>query len=68
MLKIVFKDKFFYQLYFQTPGIAETELEADVRTALRKFYHMASGQMDIGLMIDKPQMQTCCLTSRIQNN
>ena len=54
MLKIVFKDKFFYQLYFQTPGIAEAELEADVRIALRKFYHMASGQMDIGLMIDKP--------------
>ena len=54
MLKIVFKDKFFYQLYFQTPGIAETELEADVRTALRKFYHMASGQMDIGLIWDKP--------------
>jgi pimeloyl-ACP methyl ester carboxylesterase len=54
MLKIVFKDKFFYQLYFQTPGIAEAELEADVRTALRKFYHMASGQMDVGLMFDKP--------------
>ena len=54
MLKIIFKDRFFYQLYFQTPGVAETELEADVRTALRKFYHMASGQMDIGLMPDKP--------------
>ncbi|MAD05963.1 MAG: epoxide hydrolase [Gammaproteobacteria bacterium] len=54
MLKIIFKDKFFYQLYFQTPGIAEAELDADVRTALRKFYHMASGQMDIGLMFDKP--------------
>ena len=54
MLKIVFKDRFFYQLYFQTPGVAEAELEADVRTALRKFYHMASGQMDIGSMPDKP--------------
>ena len=54
MLKILFKDRFFYQLYFQEPGIAEAELEADVRTSLRKFYHMASGQMDIGLMPDKP--------------
>jgi pimeloyl-ACP methyl ester carboxylesterase len=54
MLKIIFKDKFFYQLYFQQAGIAESELEADVRTSLRKFYHMASGQMDIGLMPDKP--------------
>ena len=41
MLKIIFKDKFFYQLYFQNPGVAEAELERDVRTALRKFYHMA---------------------------
>ena len=54
LFRELYKDKFFYQLYFQTPGIAEAELEADVRIALRKFYHMASGQMDIGLMIDKP--------------
>ncbi|MGB0998309.1 MAG: alpha/beta fold hydrolase, partial [Pseudomonadales bacterium] len=53
MLKIIFQDKFFYQLYFQEPGVAEAEFQADVRTSLRKFYHMASGQMDIGLMPDK---------------
>ena len=53
MLKIIFQDKFFYQLYFQEPGVAEAEFEADVRTSLSKFYHMASGQMDIGLMPDK---------------
>jgi pimeloyl-ACP methyl ester carboxylesterase len=45
-LKELFKDRFFYQLYFQEPGVAEAELEADVRTALRKFIHMASGEMD----------------------
>lgn len=45
-LKEVFKDRFFYQLYFQEPGVAEAELEADVRTALRKFIHMASGEME----------------------
>ncbi|MDG1132947.1 MAG: alpha/beta hydrolase [Pseudomonadales bacterium] len=53
MLKVIFKDKFFYQLYFQEPGVGEAELEADVRVSLRKFYHMASGQMDVGLMPDK---------------
>ncbi len=29
---------FFYQLYFQAEGVAEADMEADVRTALRKFY------------------------------
>jgi pimeloyl-ACP methyl ester carboxylesterase len=46
-LKAIFKDMFFYQLYFQAPGIAEAELEADIRTSLRKFYHMASGDVSI---------------------
>lgn len=41
--KQVYKDRFFYQLYFQEPGVAERELEADVRTALRKVYFSASG-------------------------
>jgi len=54
MLKAIFKDQFFYQLYFQTPGVAEAEFEADVRTALRKFYHMASAQMEVGLLEPKP--------------
>lgn len=39
----LYKDKFFYQLYFQEEGVAEAELEADVRTALRKIYYSASG-------------------------
>jgi hypothetical protein len=30
-------DHFFYQLYFQQPGIAEAELERDVRTTIRRF-------------------------------
>lgn len=45
-MKQIFKDQFFYQLYFQEPGVAEAELEADVRVSLRKFYHMASGDAD----------------------
>jgi pimeloyl-ACP methyl ester carboxylesterase len=39
----IYKDKFFYQLYFQAEGVAEAELEADVRTSLRKIYYSISG-------------------------
>jgi pimeloyl-ACP methyl ester carboxylesterase len=35
----------FYQLYFQKPGIAESELEADVRTSLRKILFSGSGDV-----------------------
>jgi pimeloyl-ACP methyl ester carboxylesterase len=35
--------RFFYQHYFLAEGVAEAELEADVRGALRKFYFAASG-------------------------
>ena len=47
MMQALFKDRFFYQLYFQTEGVAEAELERDVRTSLAKFYHMGSGEMDL---------------------
>jgi pimeloyl-ACP methyl ester carboxylesterase len=40
----IYQDRFFYQLYFQEPGIAETELEADLRTSLRKVYYGSSGE------------------------
>jgi len=33
----------FYQLYFQSPGIAEAELERDVRGSLRSILYSASG-------------------------
>src|SRR5258708_380156 len=36
-------DHFFYQLYFQEPGIAEAELERDVRTTMRRVLYAASG-------------------------
>jgi pimeloyl-ACP methyl ester carboxylesterase len=44
LLRRIYKDKFFYQLYFQDPGVAEAELEADVRTSLRKIYYSSSGE------------------------
>jgi pimeloyl-ACP methyl ester carboxylesterase len=39
----IYRDRFFYQLYFQAEGVAESELEADVRTSLRKIYFSISG-------------------------
>ena len=43
LFKNIYKDRFFYQIYFQEPGVAEAEFEADLRTALRKTYYQASG-------------------------
>ncbi len=42
----IFTDKgvFFYMVYFQDEGVAERELEADVRTSLRKLYYAWSAQ------------------------
>ncbi|MCG8456982.1 MAG: alpha/beta hydrolase [Holophagales bacterium] len=36
-------DKTFYQLYFQQPGIAEAELDRDVRRSVTMFLYSASG-------------------------
>jgi pimeloyl-ACP methyl ester carboxylesterase len=33
----------FYQLYFQTPGVAETEMGSDTRATLRRILYSASG-------------------------
>jgi pimeloyl-ACP methyl ester carboxylesterase len=33
----------FYQLYFQSPGVAETEFERDIRRTIRKILYSASG-------------------------
>ena len=38
-----FEGAFFYMLYFQEPGVAEAELEADVRRSLRLMYFSGSG-------------------------
>lgn len=60
-IKLAFTDKgrFFYQVYFQDVGVAEAELEADVRTALRKFYYALSGDAPAGTWPkDKPHGAT----------
>jgi len=49
------RGKFFYQAYFQTPGVAEKELEADTRDSLRRFYYAISGDAPDGTWpTDKP--------------
>jgi pimeloyl-ACP methyl ester carboxylesterase len=35
----------FYQLYFQVPGVAERELEADARASLRRILYSGSGDV-----------------------
>jgi len=41
-------DAVFYQLYFQTPGVAEAELERDVRLTIRSVLHSGSGDAPRG--------------------
>ena len=39
------EDAIFYQLYFQTPGVAEAEFESDPRRTLRSVLYSASGDV-----------------------
>jgi pimeloyl-ACP methyl ester carboxylesterase len=43
MMRAIYHDRFFYQVYFQDEGVVEAEVEADVRAALRKIYFAMSG-------------------------
>lgn len=57
LVKVAFTDKgrFFYQVYFQDEGVAEAEMEADARGALRRFYYAISGDAPDGTWpVDKP--------------
>jgi pimeloyl-ACP methyl ester carboxylesterase len=53
-MRAMFKDMFFYQMYFQEPGVAEAELEADVEVSLRKFFHLASGENEATSFTPRP--------------
>jgi pimeloyl-ACP methyl ester carboxylesterase len=49
------RGRFFYQQYFQAEGVAEAEMEADVRNSLRRFYYAISGDAPDGTWPnDKP--------------
>jgi pimeloyl-ACP methyl ester carboxylesterase len=45
MFKAIFQDNFFYMLYFQEPGVAEVEFEADARQSMKLFMYAASGEV-----------------------
>ncbi len=45
LMRLMAQGKFHYMLYFQEPGVAEAELERDVRRSLRGFYQ---GGADLG--------------------
>ena len=55
LLRSIYKDRFFYQIYFQDEGVAEKELEADVRRSLRKIYYWVSGE-GVKAAVAKPQL------------
>jgi pimeloyl-ACP methyl ester carboxylesterase len=42
------RGRFFYQDWFQAPGVAEAELEGDVRGSLRRFLYAISGDAPAG--------------------
>ena len=44
-----FGDNFWYIVYFQQPGVAEAELEANIRKSLRVTYYVASGDAPEGV-------------------
>lgn len=50
-----FGDNFWYIVYFQKPGVAEAELEADLRKSLRMIYFSISGDAPEGIwFVQKP--------------
>lgn len=55
-LKPVFADRglFFYQDYFQEPGVAEAEAEADLTAFVRRFYYWLAGEAPDGLGNARP--------------
>ncbi len=53
-MKAMFKDMFFYQMYFQEPGVAEAELEANIEVSLRKFFYLASGNKEATEFTPRP--------------
>jgi len=42
------KGRFFYQIYIQDEGVAEAEMEADIRGGLRRLYYALSGDAPAG--------------------
>lgn len=58
MYRQQFAGRFFYQLYFQQPGVAEAELSADDARSLRMIYYGASADGVGAFLTDKPATAT----------
>jgi pimeloyl-ACP methyl ester carboxylesterase len=57
LMRAAFGNNFFYIIYFQEPGVAEAELEADVDKSIRSFMYFASGDVPpsaLGSAVQKP--------------
>ena len=55
IVELIYKNKYFYQRYFQAEGVAEAEFEADVTASLRKTYFSISGDAPLNHFLeDKP--------------
>jgi pimeloyl-ACP methyl ester carboxylesterase len=52
-MREMFRGQFFYQLYFFEPGVAEAEFEGDLRTCLKKFLVLGSGETDLSKLPPK---------------
>jgi len=48
-------DAYFYQLYFQKPGLAESEAERDPRTTIRTILYTLSGEGSGGAFVMVPR-------------
>lgn len=51
--KAAYKDRFFYQLYFQDEGVAEAEFEGDIPVGLRKAYFALSGDAPLNKWLEQ---------------
>ena len=55
-----FGDNFVYTVYFQQPGVAEAELDADVRKSIRMLYYAICGDApELGFMRPNRPAQGC---------
>lgn len=54
----IYKDRFFYQIYFHDLRVAEVQLESDIRTELTKVFYSASGDPPQHKWVE-PQSQRC---------
>lgn len=66
-MKSFFGDRFFYQLYFQMPGVAEHELQNDIPKTIRKMLFGASGAVNRTSMMEpsNPPPDTAFMLERM---